>query len=112
MHAHSPFLDTSKCKDKSLTKLHIAVIREDVEKVKKYVKKGQEDVNQQVPQKRFKSLLNKEENLVNVRDRYARTPLHLCATNGKVFFFYHKSFLQKVPAPELLRLQLQLLYQQ
>ena len=82
MHAHSHFLDTSKCKDKSLTKLHIAVIREDVEKVKKYVKRGQEDVNQQVPQKRFKSLLSKEENLVNVRDRYARTPLHLCATNG------------------------------
>ena len=89
MHAHSHFLDTSKCKDKSLTKLHIAVIREDVEKVKKYVKRGQEDVNQQVPQKRFKSLLSKEENLVNVRDRYARTPLHLCATNGNVYIYIY-----------------------
>lgn len=87
MHAHSHFLDTSKCKDKSLTKLHIAVIREDIEKVKKYVKRGQEDVNQQVPQKRFKSLLSKEENLVNVRDRYARTPLHLCATNGNIYLY-------------------------
>ena len=79
------FSDTTKCKDKSLTKLHIAVIKEDVEKVKKYVKRGQEDGNQQeLPKKRFKSLLNKEENLVNVRDRYARTPLHLCATNGNI----------------------------
>ena len=92
MHAHSHFLDTSKCKDKSLTKLHIAVIREDVEKVKKYVKRGQEDVNQQVPQKRFKSLLSKEENLVNVRDRYARTPLHLCATNGNVYIYFFITF--------------------
>ena len=93
MHAHSHFLDTSKCKDKSLTKLHIAVIREDVEKVKKYVKRGQEDVNQQVPQKRFKSLLSKEENLVNVRDRYARTPLHLCATNGNIYIYIYFSFI-------------------
>ena len=66
----------------------LQVIKEDVEKVKKYVKRGQEDGNQQVPQKRFKSLLNKEENLVNVRDRYSRTPLHLCATNGNIFFFH------------------------
>ena len=82
--------DTTNCKDKSLTKLHIAVIKENVDKVKKYVKKGfqQDDAGKAsgqsaiVPQKRFKSLLNKDENLVNSRDRYARCPLHLCATNG------------------------------
>ena len=82
-------VDTTNCKDKSLTKLHIAVIKENVEKVKKYVKKGFTEEggnlsqeNLPVPQKRFKSLLNKDDNLINVRDRYARTPLHLCASYG------------------------------
>ena len=30
----------------------------------------------------FKGLLGKTETLINSRDRYARTPLHLCASNG------------------------------
>ena len=74
---------TQDGKDKSLTKLHIAVWKEDFEKVKKYVKQGRNSPDQQSKTpKKFKNLLGKEENLVNSRDRYARTPLHLCASNG------------------------------
>ena len=81
---------TQDGKDKSLSKLHVAVWKEDPEKVKKYVKQGQrtlgfgdEESAAAAPKKKLKNLLGgKEENLVNSRDRYARTPLHLCASNG------------------------------
>ena len=81
---------TQDGKDKSLSKLHVAVWKEDPEKVKKYVKQGQralgfgdEDSAAAAPKKKLKNFLGgKEENLVNSRDRYARTPLHLCASNG------------------------------
>ena len=81
---------TQDGKDKSLSKLHVAVWKEDPEKVKKYVKQGQrnslpgdEESAAVAPKKKLKNLLGgKEENLVNSRDRYARTPLHLCASNG------------------------------
>ena len=80
---------TQDGKDKSLSKLHVAVWKEDPEKVKKYVKQGQrtlgfgDEESAAAPKKKLKNLLGgKEENLVNSRDRYARTPLHLCASNG------------------------------
>lgn len=79
-------IDTGNGRDKSLTKLHIAVWNENVDKVKKYVKQGfqpEGDLGgQPQPQKRFRSLLGKDESLINNRDRYARTPLHICASNG------------------------------
>lgn len=84
---------TDDGKDKSLSKLHVAVCKEDVDKVKKYVKKGFDQDSrsasagsgsEKTPNKtqKLKRLLGKEDNLVNTRDRYARTPLHLCASNG------------------------------
>ena len=73
---------TQSGKDKSLSKLHVAVWKEDLEKVKKYVKQGRNSPEESKAPKKFKNLLGKEENLVNSRDRYARTPLHLCASNG------------------------------
>ena len=62
----------TKEKDKSLSKLHLAVYTENLDKVKKYVKRGF-DPDLQNPEtgtptgksKRLKSVLGKEENLVN-----------------------------------------------
>ena len=59
-----------KSKDKSLSKLHLAVCNENLDKVKKYVKRGFDpDLQNPNPEssktKRRKSVLGKEENLVN-----------------------------------------------
>ena len=59
-----------KSKDKSLSKLHVAVCNENLDKVKKYVKRGFDpDLQNPNPEssktKRRKSVLGKEENLVN-----------------------------------------------
>ena len=59
-----------KSKDKSFSKLHLAVCNENLDKVKKYVKRGFDpDLQNPNPEssktKRRKSVLGKEENLVN-----------------------------------------------
>ncbi len=79
--------ETNEGKDKSLSKLHVAVWREDLDKVRKYVKQGfdPEATDSSTPAKKKakkSTMFGKDENLVNRRDRYARTPLHLCASNG------------------------------
>ena len=64
-----------KSKDKSLSKLHLAVCNENLAKVKKYVnRRFDPDLQDPNPEssktKRRKSLLSKEENLVNRYDLF------------------------------------------
>ena len=70
--------------DKSLSKLHLAVCNENLDKVKKYVKRGFDpDLQDPNPEssktKRRKSILGKEENLVNRYDLFTfLTAVCLC----------------------------------